>query len=352
MSIRTIKETCKDLFLVDFCEKKTRDYEIVTMNDFPQLSRTFKELEPENVLCACPRTECNYSPVFLHYNIQRFLTEYFPIVLNILHFGQGKISLCGIDIFKLISSNQIDIFTFGFDSCLPEEANKLLCGCLEILGKGTLYQSSSRYLAFNHLGSLSGQFLLNVYNNKGEMLRDIGPSPNRHGWNPITGYFGTTTSIVSCKLGMFPMDIEFKHQDIRCYTDVGLRVIFPGLTKETGTDSTGRINTTDGIISTRGLFLSTTFKISSISYESKYSGYTMTPNVSMNLFKDNYVPPIHPSFWLVPTSITFIIGINNDRYVAFANCRRSHNLDKYIFGLLCSHWLKAEAQDAKQRLLV
>jgi hypothetical protein len=87
------------------------------------------------------------------------------------------------------------------------------------------------------------------------------------------------------------------------------------------------------------------------SAENYYKGWKYL-NSGSKYFGQNYPVNSPPSKYYKP----LVIGITMDKFQAFMDCRKNieyiFNLPKELFGLICEYWLKYEADDARNRLLM
>lgn len=330
--------TIRDTLLIDFYEKFTQETQLV---DVTQLSKWVNYCKDKEVNGIC------YLTSKITYKITGF--EHLPYILEILTIGEGKISVCGLQ--QLMSRPKyLELY---FDSCTIDEANNLLLKSLEILDKinkiDLLQIRDGRLLIIGHSFSLF--FCFTIYENKGSLLRNLGQSINKHGWNPFDGYFGSISGGITCAMGAYQFDLDFKRSKLHELFDFGAKILFHGFTKRyVGED----IITTDGHIEIDEDMVKIVSKFEG--YHRKVTNITLDKLIEnikdstvFNIFKDKYVKATKPDSWLIGY-IPYVVGIDDDMYVILNNIINTFNLGKDLLNILCTSLLEVLVIDAKQRL--
>lgn len=341
----------RDMFLVEFYDKKySDDSQLINFEDLFRCVRTNFNIVSDVFCRYTNELRCRIKDTF-EKDIFTNLESNYTFVLDILNIGKGKISLVGINIFTMIGDNGPFDFIFAFDSCTEDEVNLLLSNCLKLLENYAHFNITDEAIYFKYKNIAFGCFLFTAYPNKITMLRNIGPSGDRHGWNPITGYFGTVSAVATYYLSLFPIEPEFRTIGMNRYEGNGIGIILHGINDIDNYE----IVTSDGKITFEydiKIYFDTPVNdiYSSLNYCAKSVTFLVNINPKIKVY-DNSKSSINIKDWLRGKYKLYTVGIDNDRYVAFSNCRRKFNISNDIFSLLCLHWLTVETIDAKQRLL-
>ena len=187
-----------------------------------------------------------------------------------------------------------------------------------------------------------------IYKDREEILSSISCNGSKYGWNPVNGFFCTLASGIIFFLGGFPLDRRLTDKEIIRH-ESRLLPIFCSNNINTFLQHLGKRQVANIIHDINGVSLldgTTNIKI-----------FTTRINVNIDapltFYQQKLIAP-YPTIreYFGKGYISTSVGINNDRYVAFANVVRSFNISNDIFRLLCSCWLEIEVEDTYTKLLL
>lgn len=331
----------KSIYLLDFYERRTDTIIPATSSHLMKCSTYFG-----NNRCGLPIFRFREAYKFYQYCFEQTLTERYTLVQDILTLGNGIISLCGLSLLDIMSGQAVNQFNLYLHSCNKLLAQELILKSLTLLN-GTIYYGSKHL--YIRLESCSVVFDLQIYKNKEEILKTIGPAPERHGWNPIDGYFSTVNGILSLAMKIFPIDDIQNAGDFESY-------YYKDIIAVTHRNKLNRVIQNDN--SRTGLIYDCNSKCVMYSLPIVYRKLETIHTINLTAVK-NIIPSLltlqDNKQQYISKSRNYnkdciVVGITDDRYVAFAGCRIKFMLPNELFRLLCDYWLKEEALDTAKAL--
>src|SRR5437868_4147844 len=106
-----MRQLTHDLFTVDHYEQKTNDVTLYDIDHFIHLKEKYKDLVYDMDLIPYSRNTGFNSKVV---DIEKYLNNNYPFILEILEIGQNQISLCGGSITSIMTNESINDFDFFF----------------------------------------------------------------------------------------------------------------------------------------------------------------------------------------------------------------------------------------------
>lgn len=353
----------QDIYFTEFYERKNNIKEVIGIHELSTIVNSFKDYRLD---FPSIRSKHKYKVITEYLSLEQYVVNQMPDLLNILYLCKGKLSICGtIAAPKFTVINPYYNLYLYFDSCTTVEAKNML----------TEYFLSNRRM-YCYKTYCIGYFLthvviiyLGIFENKNHLLRSIGSAPERHGWNPIDGYFTTISGAVCSVTGIYLLDSWSSITDINTYSEE-LDIILPGLfiVKD------NKIRISDNTISVNGIvYINYGIRgsqhhphkifIGGMQYHEidisirealrnnvSTEGYCdIYPTINIFYSKEIQLPLVRN--WFPKNYKLYKIGISDDRYVAFYNCSYYFNTPREIFKLIVEYWFVAEAVDARRRLL-
>jgi hypothetical protein len=207
-------------------------------------------------------------------------------------------------------------------------------------------------------------FSFTIFENKEQVLRNLPCAASKHRRNIKDGYFTNISGGMYLATGYFPMDYHVENWSLRYYsTRIAFGVLFQGFEGSAyGQDSL----TSDGKITIGGYDIN----VPGIGKDYRFllaKTINLIDGLDVILYDTgvNEIRGILPSlmFWEdiprcyldhkkhLSKDYKIIVGVDNDRYVAFSNVRRKYNISDDIFRLLYDYWLIEEINNVRQSLL-
>lgn len=348
-----MKQIVQDLFLLEFGEKKNNTSQLVNIQDVIAWNRQVYNQEEIPTIYALEQEYLNIPTTF-NKDFAQHILETYPTLYEVLELGKGKISFCGPDLLHISDYYSPEYFELYFDSCTVEEATHLLILSLTILDEGEKhyrvnnYRFTEKYI-YAEVGIGLVRFCCTIFKDKAEILRNIGPSIERQGYNLVDGYFATISGAMTTVMQAFPIDTNFRQANMVYIHYIGCNLMFHGF-KET---IKGNVNLSNGKILYQeigaNVRLTDTTNWSNLTERSFEQMIKILPEPYY--YNNKITLSTNVQEWLGKDYIPYFAGISNDRYVAFNNVKRAFNLDEDLFRLICNYWLTMEVTLAKERLL-
>lgn len=351
----------KDLLLIDFEERVNNSTELIYSHTLIALKNYFMDSPITEKIGFLDRRETFEIDVESIEELSSTITIDYPIIYECLLACKGKLSLCGVELVTIMNGDVVNSFNLFFDSCTISEANSYVDKCSSIF-KNSYFISSfgNNSLIFTDKDNNVVRIYFTIFENKNMLLRNIGDVPERHGWNPIDGYFGTLSGSMSIIMAAYLIDSRFIFRKFQHYLeDIGYIILFPGFNEnfdstvlnfdENITSNIIEYEGKDGIHST--IIGVDTYNSIITAIDNNQNSTETYSSPSFSYFQENYSRTSNLKELFGDLYKVNIVGIDNDRYVAFSGCKRKFNLNNDIFQLICKYWVHAEAQTAKGRLL-
>lgn len=335
-----ITSVLNELYLIEFEENKNNECFLVKSDQLLILNKKFSSLQLDV-------EDRNRQEFTLWEDINTIFNEeikYVSIVHIILIIGEGNISLCGMFVPHILCSQGTHLPSLYFHSCTVEQAYIILNLILEFLPGNYKYCRINNSLIINYKGD-TVELFLNVYESREHILANI---PYKYGWDQYIGYFSSMSAALALILSAIPIHPNYTIKDIYEYSTVGI------VTMADKSFTFPQVNFEKEIIFVYDFFGN------SIDYQ--YVSEPTQPSyedILIEEFQRLYCIK-HPKIQYKSLNIkekfgkeysSTNIGIEDSRYVAFVQCIQKFYLPKELFYMLCCYWLKAESQDARQRLL-
>lgn len=362
------RQIIEDCYLVDFVEERTNEITIIGQRELCNWSKYFYKQPLSEVTDICNFDNSNIDDCFtlrdesFFQELDTGIEEEYPIIKQILEIGNDKLCFGGPDF--LFLDGEYPIGEFGFDfyfySCTVEEATNILTRCLDLLEDNNMecnynineqhskYAVTSNTVYIECFGDVRKViFHCIIYENKGEMLRNLGPSLYRQGYDK-DGYFSTISGGIMGSLGIFTLDSNFKDLGSYFVSYCSMSILLPGINR--------KIQEEDSISFSNGIFVRDGCYFRSSNNETRretriLGDYTTKDILPKFIVHDNTYKK-HPSMkdWVEEWNPT-IIGISNDVYIVLHNIKTTFGLNGDLLSLLCFWLLIQEKKDAKGRLL-
>lgn len=335
-------DIAKSIYLLDFYERRTNTILHATSLNLNEQSNYFK-----NNYSKLYRSRNREPYKFYDYSFKQTLTQQYPTIQNILKLGNGNISLCGLCVLDIMAKQNVNQFNLYLHSCNIDLAKELILESLRLLNGKIFYGSKHLYV---RLRCCNIRFDLQIYDNKEEILKTIGSAPDRHGWNPVNGYFSTICGILSLAMKVLFIDDVPNTEELERYPSRDITLV-AHKNKRIPSENIQRNSTHHIIIHDCNLscmyFLSVVFEprekmhtINLIGVQNNIHKLITLQSNKQQYIRKNYNP-----------DNSIIVGISNDEYVAFSSCKRNFNLPDDLFRLLCDYWLRALVLDTANALL-
>lgn len=407
-----IKIIVKDILLLELCEKKAQHIFLVNEEQVYEHCINLFLVSKIDLQRIQSYSICQYHQSLINNNFsfEKVIQEKYPIMFECLRLGNGILSICGI-LEEIVDTQQYnDIcehnITIYFHSCTIIEATILLEKCLLLFGNINFYLYNNNVCVYENNTAII--FCTTICNSLQELLINREHILEKQLWNPKDGYVTTLSTSIAIAFCSYPLDINLPCSQSEYYNSIGFSIILHGLGTinevleqqpiesfcldsaensysniESGEESfepfaNEQINKIykDGMLQLPDCTFSFRQEELIIHEQKENSPYPYNPlaintkrlsskyigkvNECINqiMAKCNfveYIPVTRPNFnlqkYLGKNYKPYIVGIDNNRYVAFANSMRQYNLPKEVFRLLCEHWLTSEAMLAEDRLL-
>lgn len=323
-----ITEIITDIYLLDFYERK---YGAIVGSSFSELI-IFRELFPGEI-----NEENDYI-----YNLDIFeerLKTNLPIIHEILVIGNGKISLVNLSVLDIMFVTDENYFDFDLriHSCTLEEAKILIERCLQLPDISVYYYKDHTKLIFmtQDDGEYTIKIFLTIFEDKVSLLKSL-PIVGRHCYDPVSKYYSTLSTALTLAIKSYPIDFN---SNIRMSNEYNAFDMLPICHSKILDDDNCQLPL---IIYDCLRCNSFSLKIPNNVQEditTEMSPLTMYKNIVnvKNKFPKEYTP--------------IIIGISNDRYIAFSGIKILFNINNDIFKLLCNYWLSTEVSQVKNKYL-
>ena len=358
MNTYTTRQIIDYCHLVDFVEGITNEYTLIGTKELHQWSKYFYNKPLTDVQSILVEVENN--PIIGEDYFEEFrreLEEVHTPIAEILKLGEGKMCLSCLDSICCDNGSSSGIFDFYFYSCTIDEAATLLDSCLDILeisnkshhNKETCtYEVRDNNLFVVVPGSgLNVNFYCTIYEVKQELLRNIGSSIFRQGYNFKDKYFSTISGGIMAAMKSMVLNADFQEDDLTSVSIYGVNILLPGISRKLLL--TDRITCSNGVIVRDGNYPNFRRKCKICPYISgKYKDKDILPKFVIH--NNTYKKCSKITEWIKEWNPT-IIGITDDVYVALRNIKSTFCLNKDIFDLLCRRLLMQMATDARYTLL-
>lgn len=342
---KNITQLIHDISLLEFYETRNNKLVIISNEEITNLCRKHRQFRC-NVL--------EEDTAYIHRNIINIKHKTkISYIREILDIGDGKIVLCGFSLIDIIK-DVIDIYCpyeFYFHSCDILEAQELLRNCILLLLnsygdlKLTYDLAKNTIIIDAYLVNIS--FCCTVYNNKQEIMFSL-PSVLRHYYCPIEGYVTTVPAATSLIIGANLINSILTPQQIYKCSVSKIATIANSSYSCLPEYSTSDEGCYSPIYNFNADIIGTNY------YDRKDETLPITIEQVLpyfSIYKDSPYKKTNQKDCLDKNYSSITVGICNDQYVAFCNCRNKFNLGQDIFRLLCSYWFNAEVSDAKRRVL-
>ena len=328
-----VKDIIPHLHLLDFYDKK-KGITLCTIKEMGKYLSTYINKHP-----SCREECCERFLLVQKGDVFRFILEEqeYEIILDLLDIGNGKISICGFGVSELIECEVLDEFNLFIHSCTKLEADILLKKCLDKINKlvfmpNIYYNECSNNIIFEFADAVI-RIYLDVYSDKMDILLYNGCFLEKHGWNPIDGYFSVLSTALTIILGILPVNESDEHS----------------------------LDETGPIINNINRPVHELEYISDILYTFEEEYITCEKLTEKNLheetkqkflYKDTLTKmflPKNNTTRLLVDPIT--IGIPNNVYIVVVNIQRYYNLPKEILNLICLLLVREEANESLKAIL-
>lgn len=352
----TTKEIVSHIFLIEFYEKLTRESNLINRQQLNSWCNYFDKHPhsgiPSTYHIVTEGVECTFQHNYINVINQMKRSIHHLPIFRILELGKGKICLCDINILCRSNTLFLVCINFYFHSCTIVEATNLLMQSLNFLKESQEIHCyfTDIYCNVTHETIGAIRFHLGIFKDRSDILRNLGPAIIRHGYDSELGYFSTISGAITTAMKAFPIDSNFQNMFPTFNGYLDCDILFPGFNKD--------FTKGDRIILSNGkIEYSKYYPQLLLNEEEETSTNDLEPvsmvvgDVPILFYCDNFYKK-QPSIseW-IPGYQPSSVGIDNDRYAAFYNCRNKFNINDDIFRMLCSYWLIAEVENAKKRLL-
>lgn len=338
----------QDIYLIEFFDKKTRNANVIDSGQLIIMSRAIGNNQLEGI-CNIGLDMNNALHINsnggLYHNIYHFLRYRLNNLLGILDCCKGKLSICGIEIIPLTNFPEIyNHLYLYFDSCTVIEAERMLIDHFSSYKLDYVV-----YNGKNWIKVMMNNFVIiistNIYNDKNHLLRSIGSTVEQHGWNPIDSYFTTISGAVSAITCTYIIEPNTSISNIFKYNvDYGLNIALPGVRifndKRTFVTQGGNITTDNNslrkeISITPNRNYKPVFDVCNlVRFESACTFMTKPERFSSILSYASEVMLIPFKDWFLQEYKSTKVGIDDDKYIAMANCMKQYNIPKETFSLV------------------
>lgn len=343
----------KDIYLLDFYERKTNS--IVTSRS-NELDLLFNNFEDSNYI-----RKYGNGPDIIYKGqsdkIGEILEEHYPLIHEALIFGKGKLSLTGLSVLDVMTdpNEETWIFDMCIHSCNELEVSPIIQHCLELfndgvsLKEGFVQLTKRRTFNTGRALDLCLNISYNIFKNRDEMLINMGPIPMRHGYDPVAKYFTTFNTALSLAIRASPIDIPPDSNKLIDFARRGIISVFHGDKIDKPSASSFGILISDCSGNDIHIMEATIpiFHGNSLSRD-LLDINTILPKMVM--FKNINRPSNNPREYFGNNYQPIVIGISNERYAALSNVTKEYFLPDELLQLLCGYWLTSEALTIKRWL--
>lgn len=342
-----------DVSLIEFYETKYNTLTLITRDKIAQLPENHKKFACEerqgffggnstNVVCIT-----NFT-----------ITSIIKCVQNMLNIGNGKVALCGFCLIDIMDKNYVGLYDLYFHSCTVPLAQQLLTTFIEpfLLDPyvNIKYNKSDNAIMIRILDKVIRIFC-SVYKNKWDILTSL-PSILRHCYCPIDGYLATIPAFISLLASTILITPELTIEQMYNLQCSGITILCNSSRCNLyGNDSLYKKEFDYYAECSIHNFKGKRMGIAYSNFEGIIPEHLTAKDIRKIQFtianSTNVYIRKNPKDYYGQDYETIVIGINNDRYVAFANCKSKFSLSNDIFQLLCYYWFNGEVNNAKKRLL-
>ena len=280
-------------------------------------------------------------------NIANKIFDECELAHQILIMGNGKISFCGERASSILTYGQAVKYNLFIHSCSLLEAEELIKECRRISSDTMMYdKDKDNYQIMSR--RIRIKISCTIFKDKEEALSSNNANISKYGWDPINGFFCTLAAGIIFLLGGFPLDRRLTDKEVFKY-GLSRPAIFSSCDTSAFLEHLGEREVANIIRDINGVPLYD--EMTGIS--AKPSRVSIYANVPLTFYQQKLVAP-YPTIaeYFGKHYIPTIVGINNNRYVAFANVKRPFNVNHDIFRIICSYWLKMEIDDTYTNLLL
>lgn len=341
----------------------------INLLDFTETKLLFHD----NTIRNLPNLRISYHQLYLNPRVmmdrREKLTEIilalYKLVYQIIQFSEGSLCVCGSSITRIICSGiRVKEFNLYFRSCTVEKANSILQTIITIPNILITYYTNSILIRGDECYI---RVHLDIYSSRVNILKHNGPITERHGWDPEIGYFAFPSAAFLFASGFFPdYEPDNVYNSLPRVGNLGEPMIvdnnievkevqeFPGIAFHDVNYDLCDIKVQKSLYRLRKerIFCVNVNKDINCNYS---KGWYYTPFypiiIETRLFAPLPKKKINFKFILGEDYSSSIIGISNDRYVAFALCRIKYNITYDVFRLLCRQWLIMEYLCVRERLI-
>lgn len=376
----TIKDIIRDIFLVEFYERKFQEVFLINQEQAKKHTNYFIGEEISDIVWF----QSGWLPVLQEMlldieqiSIEGYIQYRYPIIFECLRLCNGKLSICGtLDEIAVEEHEEDVVIHLYFHSITIIEAQELLIRCLNNFNDNKYFINNKGIIICCEKYKVI--FHTSICKSIQELLLNRGHIIERQLWNPLNGYVTTLATSMAIALSAYVIDITIPCINLMLYNEIGIGTIFYGLNniqdftyKHDGRNEElceiykeHKLELPDCI-----LYFSDEQFIIKGKDNNPYPVNLLDSNINFNDNKHSnsieeivrecgltkYKPIPRIKFDLQQyfgiNYIVSIVGIDNDKYAILANCVRFYRLPKELLELLCSYWLKEEMILARDRLL-
>ncbi len=227
-----VSRITKDIILLQYIWKKYGKTMLLDKTHVENLTTRFvnEPLNYDNLLCTQESYAYFWSRTSLNIgqNVQAF-----SMLAHFLNIGNGKLSLCGLNIFV----DPIPDTDLYLHSCTKEEANTILAKCLQYIedDEDVYIQTNQNYILFN-VDQRAIKIHRQIYQTKEQILMNFDFDTKQHGWNPIDGYFTTIAGAFSYAMRTFSLNPKLSltfDDDLYYCIQYGYNILYSELSQPT-----------------------------------------------------------------------------------------------------------------------